>query len=278
MKAEQFNAHAEAEKSHWWFIARRQILRSLIHEVLPPSRDNLVIDVGCGTGGNVSVLGQDYRIIGIDPAVEAISIAQQTFPDHKFIQGQAPEALGDFAKQADVFLLSDVLEHVQDDFLLLSKLLEVAKPGAMFVIAVPADMRLWSLHDVSHDHYRRYDRDRLHRLWHDLPVETCLLSYFNSRAYYGIRLVRTFTKLFGGSYGGSDTDLRIPPKPVNSLLASLFAGERIRLRRALMDDDNAGAYSHGVSLIAIIRKLREPIPPRTRPGDVPLDLHGPGID
>src|SRR5690606_11962729 len=52
MQLAQFDLHAQIERRHWWFVARRRIIRSLIEAAIPPDQDRLVIDVGCGTGGN----------------------------------------------------------------------------------------------------------------------------------------------------------------------------------------------------------------------------------
>ena len=82
-----------------------------------------------------------------------------------------------------MFLLMDVLEHVPDDFAFLSELLAASSPGAHFLITVPANPSFWSAHDESNGHYRRYEPDRLGRLWSGLPVTTRLLTYFNARLY-----------------------------------------------------------------------------------------------
>ena len=44
---------------------------------------------------------------------------------------------------------------------MLSELLAAASPGCYFLLTVPADPSLWSEHDESFGHYRRYDRARL---------------------------------------------------------------------------------------------------------------------
>ncbi|MGC4001909.1 MAG: hypothetical protein QM811_01660 [Pirellulales bacterium] len=66
--------------------------------------------------------------------------------------------MGDDLRNADLVMLNDVLEHVRDDFLLLSRVMAELRPGAICLLTVPADMALWSPHDVAFGHYRRYDR------------------------------------------------------------------------------------------------------------------------
>ena len=119
MQTAQFELHAAIEDRHWWFVARRKIVRRLIDHVLGgcradsngngkqhgrshhptalPKREGtkpdtrpLVIDIGCGTGANIASLADSYRCVGIDTSVDAIQWARQKFPDVQFINGFAP--------------------------------------------------------------------------------------------------------------------------------------------------------------------------------------------
>jgi len=263
MQQAQFDLHAQIEKRHWWFVARRRILRSLIEAVVPPNENRLVIDVGCGTGGNIAALAGAYQCLGVDTSVDGIRLAQARFPDVRFVCGKAPEALGEAAGQADLFLLTDVLEHVPDDFWMLSELLAAAKPGAQVLLTVPADMALWSPHDEAFGHYRRYDAERLAAVWQGLPVRQRLLSYFNARLYPAIRWVRDRNRKRGQAAGDAGTDFDLPSPPVNWLLRRIFEGEQSRLLRSL--HRGARGYSRGVSLVAILERLPGAIEPRRLP-------------
>jgi hypothetical protein len=179
------------------------------------------------------------------------------------------------ADKADLLLLTDVLEHVPDDFLLLSRLLAVVRPGAHMLLTVPADAALWSLHDESHGHYRRYDVERFARLWQGLPVTPLLVSHFNSRLYPGVRAVRSMTRLWGTAYGDACTDLRTPCRFVNCLLTQVLAGERNRLVAVLRGERQTG-YRRGVSLMAVLRREPGKIAPRSKPADVAPDVFHPG--
>src|SRR5947209_5326002 len=231
MQSPQFQLHADVEERHWWFVARRRILRAIVEQILPPSPETTVIDVGCGTGANLASLAGDYRCIGIDTSPDAIRLARKRFPAVHFIQGYAPADLGRLVDDAKLVLLTDVLEHVPDDFRLFSTLDEAIPPGAYLLATVPADQRLWNRHDESFGHYRRYDRDRLTQLWDGLPLEPLLVSHFNSRLYPLIKTVRTVNRWRGGTAGDAGTDFRIPVRPLNRLFENIFAGERRKLCR-----------------------------------------------
>lgn len=264
MDASIFALNSEIEMKHWWFVARRRIVAGLVRQLLPSASKPTIVDVGCGTGGNLSVLADDYRCIGIDPSLDAIQFARQRFPKIDFVAGLAPENLSENALQADAFMLNDVLEHVPDDFELLSSLLEISKPGTLFFLTVPADMRLWSPHDVSHGHYRRYSRERFERIWEGLPVTCLLSSHFNTRLHPVVRLVRSLNRLRNASSGDSGTDLKVPAGGINAMLTSIFAGEFNRLSTCLSRPERR-PYRQGVSLIAVVRREAGVIRKRERP-------------
>jgi SAM-dependent methyltransferase len=253
MQREQYDLLAELEDSHWWFVARRQILAAMVGELSLPPR-SVVVDIGCGAGANLAQFAGDHECVGIDASDEALSHARRRFPQVTFVQGERPHDVPDVIARASLLMLNDVLEHVEADRELLSSIVALASPGAHLLITVPADMALWGPHDASHGHFRRYTREQLEQLWQDLPVETRLLSYFNTRLYPVVRLIRTLGRWRNRSFGSSNTDLRPAPRPINGLLTKLFAGESARLQRALRGNASA-AYRYGVSLVAILRVL-----------------------
>lgn len=275
MQSAQFHLHAEIEDRHWWFVARREILHSLIRQVVPPMRDLTVVDVGCGTGANLGTLASDYRCVGIDTSADAVRLASQRFPAVEFIHGFAPGDCRDHLADASLVLLTDVLEHVPDDFELLSELLAATRPGTYFLLTVPADESLWSSHDESFGHYRRYDAQRLAAVWRDLlPVEPLLFSHYNSRLCGVVRAIRQLNRARGATTGASGTDFHMPGPLANNLLAKIFASERHRLLRTL--SGQADGFQSGVSLIALLMRGDGPIQPRSKPAFIPCDLHVPG--
>lgn len=269
---ELYQLHASVEDTHWWFRARRRIMVELARGVLGRAPSATVVDVGCGTGANIAALSSDYRCVGIDPSKEAIQLARQRFPAVQFHAGHAPAALGALAAEASLFLLMDVLEHVPDDFLLLSRLLAAASPGARFLITVPADPRLWSRHDVTLGHFRRYPRDRLEMLWRDLPVRAHLVTPFNARLHPLLSAARLYGRTIGRAIGERGTDIAVPPRVLNRLLESVFAGEAPQLVAALTTQRSP--FRRGVSFLALIERLSGQLQPRSRPMWCPPD----GVD
>jgi SAM-dependent methyltransferase len=266
MDLPQFDVHTALEESHWWFTARRALLAKILTRLMPS--DGTIVDVGCGTGANTAACAKTYSCIGIDPIPEAIHSAQTRFPDVKFRTGYAPKDCPEI-KTADVVLLLDVLEHIEDDFYFVSNLLSAMKPDAHLVMMAPADENLWSTHDRGFDHFRRYSTKRFRMLWKDLPVQETLVTHWNTTLYWPIRIIRQVTRMIGVSIGSADTDLSLPPKPLNALLHKMVASDDKRILKALQGHHKG--YTHGVSLLGIIQKTDQEVIATKRPSELPAD-------
>lgn len=253
MRESFFATHAAMEDAHWWFLARRDILEAMLSECSRLGATGPVLDVGCGTGGNTARFARTHQAVGVEPSPEAVRLARERFPSLTFVEGFAPDAVREEASGADVFVLTDVLEHVKEDRELVERLVGTAKVGAFFIITVPANEKLWTEHDVSHGHFRRYSLESFTKLWRGVGVESMLLSYFNSRLLPLVYLVRKWEQWTGRATGEAGTDLRLPSPRVNSVLRGIFSGESSALRRHF--GKPGVAYRNGVSLIGVFRKV-----------------------
>jgi SAM-dependent methyltransferase len=263
MNDAQYDLHAEIEDRHWWFAGRRAIVRRLLERVVPPGPDALVIDVGCGTGANIAALASSYRCLGLDESPQAIEHARARFAGVEYLCEAGVGAQAERFAAASAVMVMDVLEHVEDDFSLVSQVLALLRPGAHLLITVPADPSLWTQHDESFGHWRRYDVERLRATWRGLAAEERVLSYFNARLFPVVKVVRTLAQLRRRAAGAAGTDFIMPPAPINRALERLFAGEASPLERDL--DRGRQTYGHGSSLIAILRRTAGTVEVRQKP-------------
>jgi SAM-dependent methyltransferase len=264
--------NATIEERHWWFAARRTILGALVRE-LAPGRRLRIVDVGCGTGGNAGALAGEHDVLGLDASAEAVRLAGERFPRARFRRATELAEVRTAAAGADLVLLMDVIEHVEDDFELLSTVVAELAPGAHVLVTVPAHPELWSAHDVASHHWRRYTAERLQRVWSGLPVEERLFSHGNALLAPLIRAARALRGERPPAHG-TGADLALPAAPINALLRWTFEREARRLVRALRSGRSM-PYRDGVSLIAILRRGPGACTARTKPADVPADEHRP---
>ena len=80
-----------------------------------------------------------------------------------------------------------------------------------------------------------------------------LLSHYCAALYPAVWTVRSALKPFAGAFGEADTDFRMPPRPMNSVLREVFAGERRRLVR-LLQGQTQRPFPFGSSLVAVLHK------------------------
>jgi len=252
MTPEQFELFARIEQEHWWFVARRRIMRELVDVTVPSPDGALAVDIGCGTGGNIAALANRYRCVGIDESELAIAYARARFPHVEFVRSTDPATIASYVGQAGLVTCMDVVEHIEDDAAFLHQIVNAARPGATLLLTVPAGMELWSEHDVTNGHYRRYTIDGFAALWSGLPVRVRLLSAFNARLYPLVRAARALANRRGRAHGAAGTDFDMPPHAVNRTLERIFAGEVTALRRAV--DTSRRPYSRGVSVIALLER------------------------
>ena len=272
MRDEIQEHNGSIEDRHWWFAARRRILRALVDEIAGDRRLRIV-DIGCSTGGNAGSLADAHDVRGFDASEAAIRIARAKFPKARFDLATDLVPVRDAVRAADLVLLMDVLEHVEDDFHLVSSIAAELRPDAHILVTVPADPELWGGHDVASHHWRRYTESRLVRVWRDMPLDARVVTPCNALLAPLVRIAR---RLRGGkeSVHGSGADLAVPIAPVNAVLRWTFERESGALVRALRNGSPA-PFRDGISLLAILRRRAGPGHVIAKPADVPLDEHRP---
>ena len=95
--------------------------------------------------------------------------------------------------------------------------------------------------------------ESLRKRWAALNVVELVLTHFNSRLFPLVRFLRAYTAWRGVTLGGADTDLWLPPLPVNGLLQKIFEGEGRHLLRATGRRYNTPPFKTGVSLFAVLQ-------------------------
>ena len=131
--------HYQRDSLHPKWVRHHAILE-LIQEFLP-SREKIILDIGCGPGflaSDLSLLG--YKGIGADTSKEMIDIAKNQFK--KINNGDWSFEIGDAEKtqfednKFDCVVASGVLEYMDEDMKMLAEMHRILKPGGYLIINV----------------------------------------------------------------------------------------------------------------------------------------------
>lgn len=236
-------------------MGRRNIVEGLVRYLIPAHAGGMLLDIGCGTGGNIGQFVRDYTCVGIDVSPDAIGLARTLHPAVQFICTEdVLTSARELSSNTIMFLLLDVLEHIGNDEEFLSKLVECMGKNSYLLFTVPADMTLWSPHDVNHGHHRRYEYGPLMKCLSSLPLRIMMISHFNTILYPFVKAVRLVTNIRGKPWGAAGTDLSQPSWMFNYLLTKVFSTELWFLIMHLKHGRNPG-WRKGVSLLGIVQRI-----------------------
>jgi SAM-dependent methyltransferase len=234
-----YDRMAELDELHWWYRARREVLRELIRRRIRLPADARILEVGCGTGHNLPMLGDFGRVDAIEVDKAAREIASRRL-GHAVMDAPLPQLTGVPLHAFDLIAMLDVLEHVEEDQAALTALAERLRPSGRILITVPAHPWMWSAHDDVNHHKRRYTRRSLAKVVSEAGLKLEMLSWFNSLLFP----LAAAARLAGRVTGKEDSDDTLPPTAVNRLFEALFGLERYAIGRV--------PFPPGVSLAAIV--------------------------
>jgi SAM-dependent methyltransferase len=212
---------AQLDERHWWYRARREVLAALIKRTTKVPKRARLLEIGCGTGHNLSMLAGFGRTDAVEIDEEARGIAERRL-GRPVMNAALPELAGVADRAYDLVAVLDVIEHLSDDLAAVSSIARKLKKSGKLLITVPAHPWMWSPHDVVNHHQRRYSKRALAQLVESSPLKLDKIGYFNSLLFPLAMAERLSSKLLGND----DPVLKLPPAPLNAALEKSFAAER----------------------------------------------------
>jgi SAM-dependent methyltransferase len=221
MEREVYEAMAEHDERHWWYRARRQVIAELIRRKVPLPKDARLLEIGCGTGHNLPMLGEFGQVDALEVDPIARGMAEKRL-GRMVLSSPLPALDGLPDDTYDIVAALDVVEHIPDDKAALEGIARVLKPGGKLLMTVPAHQWMWSAHDVVNHHQRRYSKRDFKRLVDQSPLQLESIGYLNSLLFPLAMAQRLASKLTGKE----DANLAPPAEPINQVLERVFALER----------------------------------------------------
>ncbi len=181
------------EDASFWFRHRNDCILAAIRRFPPVGP---ILDVG-GGNGYVSrrIIDEGFDAILLEPGPTGAINAKT--------KRRLPEVI--CAKLEDVPFpagvlsavgMFDVLEHIEDHEAMVHQLQRLLTPGGLLYLTVPAHQWLWSLSDVTAQHFRRFSRRVLRELF-EPDFEIAYLSSFFGPLVLPILLLRSFPYVVG---------------------------------------------------------------------------------
>ena len=161
-----------------------------ILDLIGPHINGRILEVGAGRGTYSEYLADRGHLTALEPS-EAQSAAlrerMREYPNVVVITAQldGTAAPGSY----DTVVLLNVLEHIPDDHQALGDIYESLAPGGKMVLWVPAFEALYSKFDQRIGHYRRYRRNELLALVHNVGFQQVTARYNNMPGFFAWWLV-----------------------------------------------------------------------------------------
>jgi len=238
MERHVYESMAAVDQRHWWYRARREILAALIRRLARPPKDGAILELGCGTGHNLPMLGQFGHVDALELDEDSRALAESRL-GRSIMTAPLPELAGVPDRHYDLIGAFDVIEHIDDDEAAIASIATKLKSGGKFVMTVPAHQWMWSAHDVVNHHKRRYSKRSLKQLIEGSPLKLDRVGYFNSLLFPIAVAERSAKKL----RGNDQVELGVPAAPINAALERTFALERHAIGRVSLPP--------GLSLFAV---------------------------
>ena len=231
---------------HPWWKARACLTLALLDRmgVRPPGR---VLDAGCGWGTTLEWLERKgYKVVGADISRRALQELDN--PGRDLVEVDLTKPLPEGIELFDAVLALDVIEHLDDDRSAVARLGELARPGGLVVVSVPALPDLSTEFDEIQGHRRRYLPEVLRAAFQGTGLDVERVFWWGS---WMVPLLRRSRRKPRSKSGESIAEtyrryLSVPSWPGPLLLQAAFALEQNRT----LD----GKLTVGTSLFAVARR------------------------
>lgn len=160
-RPDAFKKLASLEEANFWFRARNRLILWSLKKYFPKMEKYM--EIGCGTGYVLSGVANTYpkaKLVGSEIFSVGLPFAATRVSNTELIQMDARQI--PFIDEFDVIGAFDVLEHIQEDEVVIAAIMRALKPGGGVAITVPQHPWLWSSEDDGACHVRRYRINEMH--------------------------------------------------------------------------------------------------------------------
>ena len=235
---------ARLEARNFWFQGRNRLIAWALRRYFAHAQS--LLEIGCGTGfvmagiagaiPGISIAASEAHVSGLRFAAQRVHGARLMQMDARAIP---------FTAEFDVVAAFDVIEHIEDDRVVLREMHRAVRPGGGILLTVPQHPWLWSEFDVRARHVRRYTARELRAKVLAAGFEIVRLTSFVSLLLPLMVLSRLARRAPGADYDAL-AELRMAGW-LNAILGAILACERGLIRAGL-------GFPAGGSLLLVARR------------------------
>jgi SAM-dependent methyltransferase len=225
-------ATARAEARHFWFRGFRWFVTPLLRRALGGATRVRILDCGCGTGANLTLLTKFGSAYGFDVSSTGLEIGR-SLGRRGLVRASVTAA--PFASDSfDLVTSFDVLYALghDDEHAALAEMFRVTRPGGHAVINVAAMDILRGDHSVLSREVRRYSAATLGEAVTQSGFAIERLTHTNATLFLPLLALRSLHRSRGlAREGDAQHEIAVPGAPVNGLLSAVLFLESVWLRR-----------------------------------------------
>jgi len=128
--------------------------------------DTLLYNIGAGSGYFNHLASERVKaVVGCEPDLAAFARAtESSMPANCQLLQADLRAFSQNRAPADIVVMHDVLEHIENDQQAVQDLRSLVRQGGRVILSVPALAMLFGRHDIELGHYRRYSKRSLRKI------------------------------------------------------------------------------------------------------------------
>ena len=171
--------HYKHELNHWWFQSRRKVLDIFLDKMIIDSKKS-IIELGCGTGGNLKYLFKDFNeITGVELDTFSYKTAKFSCPNSEILNLDIND-LSSLKKKYQLVAILDVLYHesIKNPSSIIDRANKLNINGGYILISEPAFKFLTGKHSKSVNQKRRFKKVELEKILIESNYQIIFSSYW----------------------------------------------------------------------------------------------------
>lgn len=234
MEKQAYDRLYEVEEKHWYHNACGKLVEIYLEQIKEETPNRLdILEIGCGTGGMLDVLGKYGKVTGLEISNYALNLCKKRHPEINLINGSANNLKMLFKENSfDVVTFFNVLYHkdIESDIDVLRDTHYILKLSGYVIGYEPAFKCLYRNNDKICHGIRRYTKNQIKDIMDSVGFQFVGSTYFNLVSFSPILLVKFIEKIKKFNKKKEVIELKLPSKIVNCLLNQIMFLERLWIK------------------------------------------------